>query len=351
MIHSHRLFYGHISQRLPIPLEDAMSVTESVTTQAQHKNWKFVTHNRPDTDALACMWGAVSFIVKDGDDYVLTTTRAGERLPPEEEEGFDVLYMDTGGGDLDQHGMELARASSFQLLAQKYGFDKEPGIIPILELTLAADNIEEMPWTSAHYVLKGLQHHFWKKDEGTDWARVFDTASIILDVLYGQALGRYEAKKAFDKALHEDNVQITNLPNGLKVIDVGFRPRLRGEAFERGADVVVWMAPKGPGVFYPGIQVHRHSDIKLGKVVSEIRRAEAEKRKVSSRGMDLFSFSPIPELGGWFYHDSGKLVACGTQTHELTEEERTTLSRGKIVSVVKTALTSIAPNMALVNKK
>lgn len=304
------------------------------SSTSSSRPWKIVVHHYPDTDAYACAWAAARLLAKNA-QHEIVFVRSGEELPAEEHGDCQVIHLDTGKGPFDQHEKELARASSFQLFAQKHGLLEDPGIKLILELTLKADNVERIDPTSIHFILKGLAYHY--RDPGNnevDWDSALTAAFIMLDILYSQAREQARAVEDVKKF-----VKFHDLPNGLKVADLMFHPRLRQAAFDQGADVVVWMgrpeAKANKGKLYPGVQVHRDVDLKLDCVVAELRREEAKKRNIATKGHDLFAIGTNPVFGKWFLHDSHKLVACGTRSHELLEEkEFTTLSPGKIVQVV-----------------
>ncbi len=305
-----------------------------------------VTHKKPDTDALACIWFIIRFVMGPNADYEIQYVRAGERLSEAEEAGYSqVIYVDTGGGDTDQHGKSLTRSSSFKLLVEKFQPEVDPALLPIIELTVATDNVEEMSPTSIQQVFLGLPHYYRENSPETDWSMVISYVFIALDVLYD----REKARLKSETDLQTQATMIT-LPNGMVICDVGFRPRLRGAAFAKGADVVIWMAPVGKNKFHPGIQVNRKHmrgdspKLSLWAVLEELRRAEAKARCVSVRGLDLRQMQPIAEVGAWFGHDSGGLVACGTKTHTPTDAERTVLPPGKIREVVLARLTGFAWN-------
>lgn len=290
--------------------------------------YKLVTHRHPDTDALACLWAASRIVAKDAEQRIVFQD-AGLRLPPEEEEGFEVLYLDTGGSDTDQHGMNLKRGSSFQLLAEKYRFANDPGIAPIVELTRATDNVEKISPTDVHYLLKGLHHHFRKGGE-TDWEAVVDHAFLFFDILSGQA--RYRAKSVRE---FKDQGHVTALPNGRSVAAIWWKPHLREAAYDAGHDIVIWSKRQGKNGVSIQIQVNRDSDIRLDQVAAEIRNAEARKRGIAVNRGKLFA-SRADEAGvpGWFLHDSGKYLCCGTRSHPLPPEELSVLSTREVLNIL-----------------
>ncbi len=303
------------------------------------KPWILVTHDSPDPDAFACLWFAVRFVVGDA-PYEIRSVRAGERLPDGECAGCHTLHMDTGRGQFDQHERELHRASSFKLLVEEYGYAEDPGIAPILAMTVAVDNVDQMAWTDASYVLKGLR--FYYKDPESkqiDWDAAVIMANTLLNILYDQARSRARAAKEW-----EEIGSLITLPNGLKLAYLGFKPNLRGAAYEAGADVVVWMVPRSKR-FYPIIQLGRGCSLKLNALVAEIRKAEATKRGISSRGY-LGVIGSMPQFGGWVLHDSCRLILCGSRSHELTEEtEFPTLKPHEILDITKRVMGGLTHNV------
>ena len=263
--------------------------------------WLLVTHQHPDPDALACLWFVARFLVGPNAEYEIRYVPAGERLTEDEEGGYSqVIYADTGGGDADQHGRQLVRSSSFKLLVEKFQPEVDPALLPIIELTVATDNIDKMSATSIHQVFLGLAHYYWEKGSGTNWSRVTEYAFIAFDILYDREKARLKSDADF-----ADFGRLITLPNGIVVGDVGFRPRLRDAAFERGADVVLWMAGVGEKKHHPGIQVHRKhvgNKLTLWAILEELRRAEARARggvKVRDLDLDLRQMHPIGESVLW----------------------------------------------------
>ncbi|MBA3789124.1 hypothetical protein H0X32_01865 [Patescibacteria group bacterium] len=304
--------------------------TESLPTVLP---WKFVIHQYPDTDAWACLWAALRFVSKDAVSEIMFVP-SGERLDPEYTDGYRVLYMDTGGGDCDQHGKMLERASSFQLMAEKYGFARDPGIVDILELTRATDNVERISRTDIHYYFKGLPYHLTDcKSREVDWEAAADRVFEVLNVIYSQGKMRARAKKLF-----QYDGRIQHLKNGLQLAIILQKPNLREEAFERGADVVVWTQKHDDGKFYVGIQVNRRTNLYLGDVMHAIRMAEAEKRAAVITGSEARELHTIPSIPGWFFHDSGKLIVCGSRSHDLEPHEFTLLEPHEILTAVRTGL-------------
>src|SRR3989344_1507405 len=58
-----------------------------------------VTHEMPDTDAMACLWFIKTFIAMPADrDMDWRFVRSGERLPTMEGTGYNVIHIDTGFG-------------------------------------------------------------------------------------------------------------------------------------------------------------------------------------------------------------------------------------------------------------
>ncbi len=302
--------------------------------------WKIVVHEHPDTDAYVCAWAADKFIAKD-DPCSLAFVRAGEQLPAEEAEGFEVLHMDTGFGVLDQHGKSLERASSFELFCEFYKLTDDPGLEAILEMTRATDNVEKIPFTSVHYLLKGLHYHFRdRKTKEIDWQSCMDEAFTMLDILYDQARARRVSAEDFARMVN----RLEMLKNGVKFANLGGQPRLREAAFNAGADVVLWTMPpdrKNPNRFNVGIQVHRDSPIKLVSLMADLRRAEARQRRLNAKGRDLQAVGKDPFFGGWFLHDSLKLILNGSNSHPLETDEYTLLSRSQIANIMTERLSAL----------
>lgn len=312
---------------------DVLSMPEP-TSEADTRPWKLVTHYYPDSDAICCLWAAAKFIAKDA-EHTLCFVPAGDKLPADDAEGYRVLEMDTGKGELDQHEKRLKRASSFALFCEKYGLSDDPGIVPILEMSRKADNVEDMSRTELHFVFRGLAYHYTDKNKEVDWQAVCDYAFIALDILYSQGRQRAKSTQELSSIMHR-----YELPNGVVLATVWWRPALRDAAFESGADVVMFTQniDRKANLFYVGIQTNRKSRVTLETVISGIRLAEAQKREVETAGHDLRAIGIDPHFGGWFMHDSLKLVACGTRGHPLEGDEFTKLTPQEILGVLRERL-------------
>lgn len=339
---------GHnIFRKEKCPMRDPLSIA----AEAKKLPWKIVFHDNPDTDAYACIWAAQRFVVPGGDECMFESVPAGESLPPDEREGYNVLTVDTGGGSDDQHGKELEGSSSFKLFLENHRLANDPGFSLISDLTVMADNVKKMDLTSVHYVLRGLRHRFTNRATGeTDWESAFTIAFAMFDILYSQTHMRLHSRRLWEKFGGADKFE--TLPNGLKIANVMFQPNLREEAFNAGADVVLWFGrpadEKLKDRFYPAIQVHRDLPLKLYRVIESIRRAEADKRGIDLRGRqkELCAFGTNHSFGNWFFHDSGRFIGCGTRSHELIDSNGgdafTTLSPTRIYKTVVDSLKTIA---------
>jgi hypothetical protein len=313
-------------------VEHSVSDTEQLEMDA--RPWKLVTHQYPDTDAWACVWAAARFIVPPESDFSINFVSAGSLLTPEESEGFNVLYMDTGLGDCDQHGRELVRASSFQLVVGKYCLERYPGLAPILELTRATDNVERIDPTSVHYYFKGLP--YFLRNSATreiNWQWVYERVFEVFDVIYSQEVQRLEAQAKF-RLLGKNN----RLRNGIRVSTLLWMPNLREAAYESGSDVVLWTESRGKKNYNVGVQVNRDSSVTLVGVVRALRLAEAEKRGITLSPDEAEMIGVHPQIPGWFLHDSKKLVLCGSRSSRLGPDEFTQLRHFELQPLILNVL-------------
>ena len=304
---------------------------------------KIVTHFYPDPDALASIWAAIRFLANaQGRECHPIFVKAGEGLPAEDYDGFEVITVDTGRGALDQHGKNLGEMSSFRLFCAQYGLLEDPGMKPIIELTVLSDNVRhsKIPATSIHFVLKGLPYYFKDpKSKEVDWSAVVNEACKLFDIIYDQACMQAKAVKDF-----QTFGRVVTLKNGIKLGAIWHRPHLRQAAFDSGCDVVMWtqdLKGERKGKFYPAIQAHEETDphLKFESVIAGIRFAEAAKRGTDTKGVDMRAWGQHKELfGGWFMHDSCRFAACGTRAHELELAECTLLTEREILDIVKARL-------------
>jgi hypothetical protein len=311
------------------------------------KSYIFCTHQNPDTDAYACVWAMVRFVIEEDADFKIVTT--DERLTADETGDAEVFYLDCCGGDFDQHGKELERSSSFELVCARYGLLDDPGIEVILEMTKASDNDERLSPDSLHYALSGLRRMYTDKaTKETDWAACFQTAMMLLNSLYEQTLSRrkYADEYAALKEKLGDKLLITT-DNNLLFVPLLGKGQLKEAARDDGADVVMVTRPlrgENANMFTVMIQVGRNVELNLDHVMSALRGAEARRRGIPTEQWatkDLWATGENKLFGGWYYHDSRRLIVCGTPKHELIEGEFTRLNPREVIEIVKTVLGQI----------
>ncbi len=319
-----------------------------VSETTAHLPLKVVIHDYPQgVDELVSAWAAMRVLGHNRPAVNLTFVRAGENLPTEECAGCEVIHIDTGRGEFDQHGHpEHSRTSSFELFAKHYKLDQDPGITPLLELTIKADNIEDIDPTSVHYLFKSRVKRYRNPEtKEVDWKSYVQVCFEDLDDIYKFHSNKARAKAEFECALQANECQIKDLGNGLRVYWTGFMPNLREAAFDHGADVVVMMA-KADRSFHPLIQCSRKSRVKLCRVNFDLRQEEVKARNISPKGINFWEEKVDPALGGahWFLHHSNKLLCCGSRSHPLdSPEEFTKLRPFKIFNIVCHSLAQLPP--------
>jgi hypothetical protein len=314
-----------------------LAIVESNATSTEasaQKPWVLVTHQRPDTDALCCLWAAERFIVPKGAPCTVAFIEAGDTYVANEGDDVEVLHMDVGGGNCDQHGKLLERASSFMLLAKEYGLENDPALQSILDLTIRTDNVEEIDRTSIHYVFKGLPG-ICREGSEISWIQVLENAYVILDIIYGQEQAREKSRLEFKKT-----GRMKTLRNGLRIATVWWNPSLREAAFEAGADVVMWTQKRSKGIEV-GIQVGRSSNVPLIGAMRAIRAAEARARGTDVSKVDLGSLGTLECLPGWFLHDSKRLILSGSRSRRLQGDEFTKLTPEKILDAISVPLAAL----------
>ncbi|HEX8994157.1 MAG TPA: hypothetical protein VF803_02795 [Candidatus Paceibacterota bacterium] len=291
--------------------------------------YKLVVHQHPDTDAILCLWAVQRFALPKGADYQIVFVNAGDGLSEAEKIGYNVIEMDTGRGELDQHGRHLKRGSSFKLVCQKYGISHDPALTPLIELADATDNVEKISLTDVHYLFKGRRSKCKTEDH---WGAFVYLAFNDLDTLYDQYSAWARADREFGK-----NGDIKTLGNGIKISFILGRPNLRDAAYRAGADVVVWSESRPGDKYHIGIQTSRDSTVSLRSLARSIRIAEAQMRGIDIAGLDLGA-SDVPKIPGWRLHESGNLLTCGTKGHPLEGDQFSKLSAGVIRQTVERTL-------------
>ena len=313
-----------------------------------------VVHRHPDVDAWLCLWIASKFI-QETKGANIVFVNSGETLNGDDQNDLSVLHFDTGGGEYDQHGKGLERSSSAFLLVIRKGLDQIPGILPLLELSIAVDNIDPVPPTSIHYSIEGYAFLLRHEDGSTDWDKVKERVFELFDIVFGQETQRVQSREQLNRYANQ-----IALPNGIHITNILWQPQLREAAFEEGAMVVIWTdslqrsvatgnvatraefnwARKLPTfrkdewerIFYTGIQRNRRfPQLFLDRVAEELDLAEARKRRVHPHD--------LPAI--WFLHETKTLILNGSRTHEPAREEFTALTPTEIVGIVQRTLSFI----------
>jgi hypothetical protein len=297
-----------------------------------------VTHIRPDTDAWLCIWAVSKYMLLQDDESELKIefVRAGEQMPPKAmqayvRQGYSVLHVDTGLGRFDQHGKELGRTSSFAMLATALDIQHEPDIVHLLELANATDSAEALDPTSIHFLFKSLPSYYYDMTtKESDWGKVLDVVTTVLDSMAGQWRAHAKSKAKFDPSV------IQKTASGKNIAVLPGKASQREAAFGAGADIVLFTEPQKAGGSYIMVQAHRNAeavDVRLNKAIAELRRREIERRGQTVNDHDYTAIGHVEGAPGWYLHDSGKLFACGTRAHPLSPHEMTRLKVAEIVAV------------------
>jgi hypothetical protein len=143
-----------------------------------------------------------------------------------------------------------------------------------------------------------------------------------------------------------DKLLITT-DNNLLFVPLLGTGQLKEAARDDGADVVMVTRPlrgENANMFTVMIQVGRNVELNLDHVMSALRGAEARRRGIPTEQWatkDLWATGENKLFGGWYYHDSRRLIVCGTPKHELIEGEFTRLNPREVIEIVKTVLGQI----------
>lgn len=297
-----------------------------------------VTHIRPDTDAWLCIWAVSKYMRLHDDESELKIefVRAGETMSPKEmqayvREGYSVIHVDTGLGRFDQHGKELGRTSSFELLVTALGIAHEPDIVPLLELANASDSAEAIDKTSIHFLFKSLPYYYYDKTtKESDWAKVLDVVTTVLESMTGQWRSHAKNKAKFDPSV------LQKTASGKILAVLPGKASQREAAFESGADIVLCTEPLKTGGAHVIVQLNRTTDataVPLEKAIAELRRRECARRGQTVNGFDYAAIGKVEGVPGWYLHDSRKFFASGTRAHPLAPEEVTKLKVAEITAV------------------
>ena len=301
---------------------------------------KLVTHKFPDDDSLLCLWMAKKFIPRTSKAEIVFVN-AGELLPGSAGNPA-ILHFDTGNAEFDHHSNGRYQTCSAMLLAEKLGRQNDPGLAPLLEMATAVDSVQEISYTSIHFIIEGLPRECKHPDNSVDWTTVIQEVFRMFNIIYGQAISRAEAAKAY-----KEHAQVTKLPNGIKACFLPGIPQGRNAAFKDGAHVVIWTQhrkdpeDKSQMLLYVGIQINRHSPhILLDYVAAALRFAEAKKRQIKVKGRLDYTGEGI----SWFLHPRKKLILHGSRTSVPAKEIRTLLTPTEIPGIVHNILKRIPAN-------
>jgi hypothetical protein len=305
---------------------------------ALRKKVVLVTHHNPDTDAWLGLWLLRSQYLKHKAEILIEFVRAGERLPRDvfasyKDDGYWVEYVDTGRGKNDQHGRELKDTSSFDLLAKNLGKHRDPALAVFLELARKADNVKPIDPMSIHFAFRAMPAYV-KTDGEVDWNVVKDYVFMTLDALY--SLERMKAHNAKEFRAHA----VETLPNGITFAHVP-APQ-RNAAYQNGVDVVLWTNTTSDGVLNVGVQTNREATVTLESVAEALRKAECEHRGVEPPATKLCSIEKVPGVpSSWYFHDSRKVIVCGSKAHPITRAEQTAIPKERIPHIVREALAQV----------
>ncbi len=296
-----------------------------------------VTHEMPDTDAMVCLWFIKHLIAAPaGRDMDWRFVRSGERLPIVDGTGFNVIHVDTGFGKFDQHSLQMERGSSFQLLAEHFGYADEPGIRELVELTRATDNVEKVDPCSLHYFFKGLRGTV-KTEDGTkpDWDVILHHVFVALSSLHSHHCMVAKGDDNF-----KAKAKVEELRNGVKLCVNLFQDIHQEAAFRAGVNVVVWCKKK-KGKMLVGVQ---SDGLRLGNLCAAFRLAEAQARNINLTASEINQLGTLERQPTWFAHRSNKLILAGSHTHTPKDDEYTQLAPSMIAFIARVALAN--PSMA-----
>lgn len=329
-----------------IPSDTATAAPQQKPAQKPKK----VAFDHLDFDSMVTAWALSKKLGKSQVHFTLL--ESGYRLSPEAEEGFDVIYVDMGGGDCDHHGKGLKDSSSLVLAAKKYGFYTDPGMQMLIQLSIDVDNAKRVPWDSVAHLVNGLRFNPSFRDPQSgelDTGRVLEYVFVAFDNYYAQALSRHKSAREYDK-----HCKPVVLENGLTVL-LAPKPKYRGEAFDnRGVDVVMWTSPVNPekpdDEFMVQIGVNNRKpncNVDLAPVIATLRKVEMLQRGVKAELSKLDMVGIHQQVPSWYLHDAQdgchKLIACGTEKHPLKgkEDEATRMSRNHIFGILCAELSKL----------
>ncbi|MBC7836609.1 hypothetical protein H7X87_02415 [Acetobacteraceae bacterium] len=320
----------------------------------------FVTHESPDTDAYVSIFLIVQKVLPKDCKWEIRTVHAGTRLSEEQGAGYIVFHMDTGlkfepPYDFDQHALpSKTRTSSAQLVADYFKLTKDAGVRALANFATQTDHIEKMVPDSIHHLISGYQFNPLYRDETGEplWNYIGSQSLEAVKAMYDRTnflVGSKVRYRRFCKKNPKECMS-TLFPSRVQLFSAPGKPGLRNEAWENGADVVLWSQipnPEKPEQFWVGISTGRDSDVSLRPVFEELLLAEARKRGIKitrdlkkkiSNAADLPG-GKLMELPTWFCFSADKkrfpLILAGSRAHPIVDDELfTALTFAEIKDIV-----------------
>ena len=280
----------------------------------------------PRTTDWLCLWILLESYGTENSRIPVVFVKQGESLSASERKGYHILDV------AESSSKRVPGSSSFRELIRGTLYEEDINLAPFLALAHDTENGIDIDPMSIDYYLKGLR--LQRKDPRTrevDWQKVVDEAIRAFKGMY-DAIAIHTTET--DSSRLDINVYDTG--KGVQLGVLNGRPGLRDEAFKRGADVVLWTQDTEKGYFV-GIQVNRHSHLKLGPVALALRRREAELRgiKLVHSSEDAQVFSEVP---GWKLNEMITFLSCGTRSNPLPFQELTKISHEEIEKIVAETL-------------
>ncbi len=285
-----------------------------------------LTHEHPDLDAALCVWllrryGGAKY--PGIENVPVMFTPAGhlpDGLDPdtlERERG--ILAVDTGGGRLDTHGRGRAvsaqrgAASASLLVAEDLGVARRPELTKLLEFV----RLQEVRGRSIesrrpmdHLVCLPSLFRGLNLCHASEPQRVIDIAMELFDAARATELDWLQAKKDYASA------RVLRLDNKARLVGVESDSTSAAKVARlHRADLVVHRNSLG----HTGVTVHtrgRLGDLDLSPLAAMLRLAEAAAR---GEPVDVAELYHVGMVGGWYLHDSGKIVAKGSPKNPTVE--------------------------------
>jgi len=280
-----------------------------------------VTHHCPDLDAIASTWVLKRFDRHHYEDAEITFVNPGERISAEKLTELDidsslVTHVDTGLGKFDHHQPERAKQKicaaslTYEYICELHPeFKQDQALAELIDFVTEIDHFQEI---------------YWPEPSATRYVM------IIHELLRGHEL------------THENNDQ-SQMEFGLQCLDYGYQA-LKSSVKARELIEEKGIKFKIKAGHCLGIETTNEDTIKEAQKMGYVLVVRKDEKyghiRIKIRPDTDFSLAALDKLikkhddkGTWFYHNSGKMLLNGSNSH--SDQVPSELSLKRVIKMIK----------------